>query len=101
MRTRRTASGTSTRSPGRPRRKGSSCRPRRIRPAPRRSPGAGGSREETPGRTKSIAAEPIIERDWRVSKEPPNEALRDLAALVGDEATREIVQLFLRDFPES
>jgi hypothetical protein len=36
-----------------------------------------------------------------VSKEPPNEALRDLAALVGDEATREIVLLFLRDFPES
>ena len=33
--------------------------------------------------------------------EPPNESLRDLSALVGDEATKEIVLLFLHDFPES
>jgi HPt (histidine-containing phosphotransfer) domain-containing protein len=31
----------------------------------------------------------------------PNEAIRGLAALIGDEATREIVQVFLEDFPES
>jgi len=36
-----------------------------------------------------------------LSLPPPNEALRDLAALVGDEATREIVRLFLHDFPAS
>ena len=36
-----------------------------------------------------------------MSRTPPNEALRDLAALLGDEATREIVRLFLSSFPES
>jgi hypothetical protein len=36
-----------------------------------------------------------------LSPPPPNEALRDLAALLGDEATREIVGLFLSDFPAS
>ena len=36
-----------------------------------------------------------------LSRTPPNEALRDLAALLGDEATREIVRLFLNNFPES
>jgi len=36
-----------------------------------------------------------------LSASPPNEALKDLASLLGDEATREIVQLFLNDFPES
>lgn len=36
-----------------------------------------------------------------MSAKPPNEALADLASLLGDDATREIVKLFLSDFPES
>jgi hypothetical protein len=36
-----------------------------------------------------------------LSAPPPNEALRDLASLLGDQATREIVELFLHDFPGS
>jgi HPt (histidine-containing phosphotransfer) domain-containing protein len=32
---------------------------------------------------------------------PPNLALKDLASLVGDDAAREIVRLFLQTFPES
>ena len=32
---------------------------------------------------------------------PPNLALKDLAFLVGDDAAREIVRLFLHSFPES
>ena len=36
-----------------------------------------------------------------MSTQPPNEALRDLAALLGDTATREIVRMFLDDFPPS
>lgn len=32
---------------------------------------------------------------------PPNQALQDLALLVGDEAAKEIVALFLQSFPES
>lgn len=32
---------------------------------------------------------------------PPNQALHDLAQLVGDEAAREIVRLFLQSFPDS
>ena len=36
-----------------------------------------------------------------VSQNAPNEALQDLASLLGDPATREIVQLFLGDFPDS
>ncbi len=36
-----------------------------------------------------------------MSEPPPNEALKDLAALLGEEATREIVRLFLQTFPES
>lgn len=32
---------------------------------------------------------------------PPNQALQDLVLLVGDEATKEIVRLFLQSFPES
>jgi len=32
---------------------------------------------------------------------PPNLALQDLATLVGDDAAREIVRLFLSSFPES
>jgi HPt (histidine-containing phosphotransfer) domain-containing protein len=36
-----------------------------------------------------------------LSATAPNEALKDLASLLGDEATREIVQLFLQDFPDS
>jgi HPt (histidine-containing phosphotransfer) domain-containing protein len=35
----------------------------------------------------------------RVSQPPPNDSLRDLSSLLGDEATREIVQVFLADFP--
>jgi HPt (histidine-containing phosphotransfer) domain-containing protein len=31
----------------------------------------------------------------------PNQALQDLVLLVGDEATKEIVRLFLQSFPES
>jgi HPt (histidine-containing phosphotransfer) domain-containing protein len=36
-----------------------------------------------------------------LSPPPPNTALRELASLLGDDSTREIVRLFLRDFPES
>ena len=32
---------------------------------------------------------------------PPNFALQDLASLVGDDAAREIVRLFLSNFPEA
>lgn len=32
---------------------------------------------------------------------PPNLALKDLASLVGDDAAREIVRLFLQTFPDS
>jgi HPt (histidine-containing phosphotransfer) domain-containing protein len=32
---------------------------------------------------------------------PPNQALKDLASLVGDDAAREIVRLFLQTFPDS
>jgi len=34
-----------------------------------------------------------------MSQQAPNEALRDLSALVGDAAAKEIVQVFLDDFP--
>jgi len=36
-----------------------------------------------------------------VNPPPPNFALQDLAALVGDDAAREIVRLFLSNFPEA
>ena len=36
-----------------------------------------------------------------MSLPPPNNAIRELAAVLGDEATREIVRLFLDDFPSS
>jgi HPt (histidine-containing phosphotransfer) domain-containing protein len=36
-----------------------------------------------------------------LSPPPPNLALKDLAFLVGDDAAREIVRLFLHSFPES
>ena len=36
-----------------------------------------------------------------LSTPPPNLALKDLALLVGDDATREIVRLFLHSFPDS
>jgi len=36
-----------------------------------------------------------------LSLPPPNLALQDLASLVGENAAREIVQLFLNSFPES
>ena len=34
-----------------------------------------------------------------MSQPPPNDSLRDLSSLLGDEATKEIVQVFLADFP--
>jgi HPt (histidine-containing phosphotransfer) domain-containing protein len=34
-----------------------------------------------------------------VSQPPPNDALRDLSSFLGDTATKEIVQVFLADFP--
>jgi len=36
-----------------------------------------------------------------VSQSPPNEAIKALEDVLGDEATREVVRLFLHDFPES
>jgi hypothetical protein len=36
-----------------------------------------------------------------VSLPPPNSAVRELAAVLGEEATREVVRLFLDDFPVS
>jgi HPt (histidine-containing phosphotransfer) domain-containing protein len=36
-----------------------------------------------------------------VSSPPPNEAIEALSSVLGDDATREIVRLFLHDFPES
>jgi hypothetical protein len=36
-----------------------------------------------------------------LSLPPPNEAIRELADVLGDEATREVVRLFLDDFPAS
>lgn len=35
----------------------------------------------------------------RVKPQPPNDALRDLESLLGDTATKEIVSVFLDDFP--
>jgi len=32
---------------------------------------------------------------------PPNEALESLASVIGEDSTREIVRLFLEDFPQS
>jgi hypothetical protein len=36
-----------------------------------------------------------------LSNPPPNEAISELAAVLGDEATRDVVRLFLEDFPVS
>jgi hypothetical protein len=36
-----------------------------------------------------------------VSQPCPNESLRELADVLGEDATREIVRLFLHDFPDS
>jgi hypothetical protein len=36
-----------------------------------------------------------------VSLPPPNSAISELSAVLGDEATREVVRLFLDDFPVS
>ena len=36
-----------------------------------------------------------------LSPPPPNNALRELASLLGDDPTREIVRIYLRDFPQS
>jgi hypothetical protein len=38
---------------------------------------------------------------WRVSQPPPNDAIVALESVLGPESTREIVRLFLHDFPES
>jgi HPt (histidine-containing phosphotransfer) domain-containing protein len=32
---------------------------------------------------------------------PPNQSLKDLVLLIGDDATKEIVRLFLQSFPEA
>jgi HPt (histidine-containing phosphotransfer) domain-containing protein len=39
--------------------------------------------------------------DGGVSLPPPNQAIQELASVLGDDATREIVRLFLHDFPGS
>ena len=39
--------------------------------------------------------------DWGVSQTPPNDAIGALEAVLGPESTREVVRLFLHDFPES
>ncbi len=39
--------------------------------------------------------------DWGVSQSPPNDSIGALEAVLGAEATREVVRLFLHDFPES
>jgi hypothetical protein len=36
-----------------------------------------------------------------LSLSPPNDSIRDIEAVLGDDATREIVRLFLADFPAS
>jgi hypothetical protein len=36
-----------------------------------------------------------------LSLNPPNDSIRDIEAVLGDDATREIVRLFLADFPSS
>jgi HPt (histidine-containing phosphotransfer) domain-containing protein len=36
-----------------------------------------------------------------LSLPPPNDSIRDIEAVLGDDATREIVRLFLADFPLS
>lgn len=36
-----------------------------------------------------------------MSELPPNEAIKALEEVLGDQSTRDIVRLFLRDFPES
>jgi HPt (histidine-containing phosphotransfer) domain-containing protein len=36
-----------------------------------------------------------------LSLAPPNDSIRDIEAVLGDDATREIVRLFLADFPKS
>ena len=36
-----------------------------------------------------------------MSLPPPNESIREIEAVLGDDATREIVRLFLADFPLS
>jgi HPt (histidine-containing phosphotransfer) domain-containing protein len=38
---------------------------------------------------------------WGVSEPPPNDAIIALESVLGPESTREIVRLFLHDFPES
>jgi len=38
---------------------------------------------------------------WGVSEPPPNDAIIALESVLGAESTREIVRLFLHDFPES
>ena len=42
-----------------------------------------------------------MDGDGRVSQPPPNEAISALESVLGYESTREVVRLFLHDFPES
>jgi HPt (histidine-containing phosphotransfer) domain-containing protein len=42
-----------------------------------------------------------MDGDRGVSLPPPNDALKALEEVLGDRATRDIVRLFLHDFPES
>jgi hypothetical protein len=42
-----------------------------------------------------------LDGHWGVSLPPPNESILALADVLGEESTREIVRLFLHDFPES
>jgi HPt (histidine-containing phosphotransfer) domain-containing protein len=39
--------------------------------------------------------------DCGVSQSPPNDSISALESVLGPKATREVVQLFLHDFPES
>jgi hypothetical protein len=39
--------------------------------------------------------------DGGVSQLPPNDSIKALEEVLGDQATREVVRLFLHDFPES
>jgi HPt (histidine-containing phosphotransfer) domain-containing protein len=42
-----------------------------------------------------------MDGDGGVSQTPPNEAIGALESVLGYESTREVVRLFLHDFPES
>jgi hypothetical protein len=42
-----------------------------------------------------------LSADSALSQPPPNDAIQELSSILGDDATREIVRLFLNDFPGS